>query len=162
MSRNNVEIDTKQLDRIFDTLNDETQKTILLKGLKKGGDTLKKNTEETMLQKVPFASYAKGKANITMAEGVNVRTNKDYCEVKISIRGNYLNVFFEMGTDERYRKLRGVKPNSKTYRKDNTKSGYTGKVEGYHFFKSARENSDDEMINEIENVVRKEINKLFK
>lgn len=161
MSKFKCEIDTTKVEELFNNLSDEIHDTILIKGLKKGGDKLKENTQQIMLQKVPFASTAKGKANKTMVDAIKVFKDKDYNEIAVSIMSNYLNIFFEMGTDERYRKLRGTKPNGKTYRKDNTQNGYTGKVSGYHFFKDARENNDD-VIEAIQQSIIKDINKLIR
>ena len=161
MSKNiSCEIDTTKIESLLSELSDDIHNEILMKGLKKGGDKLKENTQQIMLQKVPFAGYAKGYANKTMVEGVRVIKDRDYNEIIVSIMKNYLNIFFENGTTERYRKLRGVKPNGKTYRKDNTQNGYTGKVEGYHFFKEAREN-DSDVIEAIKETIINEINKVY-
>lgn len=157
----NVEIDSSKLYMLFDNLETEIQTNILKKGLNAGGKLLAENTKQIMLQKVPFASTAKGGAKKPMSESVRVINDRDYNEVIVSIMSNYLNIFFEKGTDDRYRKIRGTKPNGRTYRKDNVKNGYTGKAGGYFFFKEAREN-DSEIIDRISETIIKELNKLFK
>lgn len=161
MSKKSKNIDTSKLEKLFDELDEKIQTEILIKGLKAGGNKLAENTREIMLQKVSFSSTAKGGAKKPMAESVKVITDKNYNEVIVSLMSNYLNIFFEKGTDKRYRKIRGVGANGKRYRKDNTKSGYTGKIDGYYFFKEAREDNE-EVVDKIRETINKQLIKLMK
>ena len=75
--------------------------------------------------------------------------------------GDYRLKWFEMGTTERYRKVRGVNSKGKKYVKKSEKGGYTGQIIGKHFFMAAREDTapiEDAIITAME----AELNKLIK
>lgn len=158
----NITIDTTQIKQLFNNLNQEKQKEIMMSGLKKGAKYLKEETQKTLLSKFPKAKTAKRKANRTMYEGVYIKPKKDYTEVDVSVMGNYLNIFFEGGTKERYRKVRYTDSKGKTRVSKSQKGGYTGKVGALNFFAETRQKESDNVINKIEEEIGKQINKLIK
>lgn len=159
---NNVTIDSSQVENLFDTLNQEIQKGIMMKGLKEGAKYLQKQTQQTLVQKFPKAQSAKGKANRTMVEGVYVKPKNYMTEVDVNVMGNYLNIFFEGGTDERYRKVRYKAKNGKNKIDHSKKGGYTGKITALNFFSTTRQREEDNVINTIQEEITKEISKLIK
>lgn len=159
---NNVTIDTSQVINLFDSLNQETQKGIMMKGLKEGAKYLQKQTQQTLVQKFPKAQSAKGKANRTMVEGVYVKPKKIETEVDVNVMGNYLNIFFESGTDERYRKVRYKASNGRNKIDHSRKGGYTGKLKALNFFSTTRQREEDNVIDKIKEEITKELNKLIR
>ncbi len=157
---NNVTIDSSQIDKMFQSLRTSAQKEMMMKGLEKGGKVLQSATKERLLQKMPIASTAKGKAKKPMVDSVKVIKDKAYTEVIVSIMSNYLNVFFEGGTDERYLKKTGKKDSKhhKTYKKGE----YRGRIKPLNFFADARKMNEDKMIDAIETTIIDEINKIDK
>ena len=150
MAKSNVTIDSSQVTNLFNSLNQETQKEIMMKGLKQGAKYLQSKTQEALVRKFPKAQSTKGKANRTMYEGVTIKPIKVMTEVDVSIMSNYLNIFFEGGTDERYRKVRY----------QDKKGGYTGKLTALNFFADTRQQEENNVIKTIEDEIGKQINKL--
>lgn len=162
MAKSNVTIDSSQITKLFNSFNQETQKEIMMKGLKEGAKYLQSKTQQTLVSKFPKASSTKGKANRTMYEGVTIKPIKVMTEVDVSVMGNYLNIFFEGGTKERYRKVRYVDNKGKTRVSKEKKGGYTGKLKALNFFADTRQQEENNVIKTIEDEIGKQINKLFK
>lgn len=159
---NNVTIDSSQIESLFDSLNQDTQKQIMMKGLREGAKYLQSKTQQTLVRKFPKASSAKGKANNTMVEGVYIKPIKAMTEVDVSVMGNYLNIFFESGTKERYRKVRYTDSKGKTRVSKDKKGGYTGKLKPLNFFKETREQEENNVISIIIDDISKQLDKLQK
>ena len=158
----NVTINTSQISALFNNLSQDKQKEMMMKALKKGADYLKEQTQKTLLTKFPKAKDVKGKANKTMYEGVYIKPNKDYTEVLISIMGNYLNVFFESGTDKRYLK-KDHKPTSESKLKRTLKKGeYRGEIKPLNFFQDTRKRESENVTNKITEIIGEELDKLNK
>ena len=162
MAKSNVTIDSSQVTNLFNSLNQETQKEIMMKGLKQGAKYLQSKTQETLVRKFPKAQSTKGKANRTMYEGVTIKPIKVMTEVDVSIMSNYLNIFFEGGTDERYRKVRYQDKKGKTRVSKDKKGGYTGRLKALNFFAETRQQEENNVIKTIEDEIGKQINKLVK
>lgn len=157
---NNVTIDASQVNKLFDNLNSDVQKQILMKGLEKGGKALQSATKERLLQKMPQAQSAMGKAKKTMVDSIKVIKDKAYTKVIISIMSHYLNVFFEQGTDGRY--LKKTHPKDKDHHRTYKKGEYRGKLKPLHFFADARQQNERDVISAIETTIIDELNKLNK
>ena len=158
----NVTIDASQIIEFFNNLNQDKQKEIMLKALKNGATYLKEETQKTLSSKFPKAQSTKGKAKKTMYEGIYTKANKDLTEVKVSVMGNYLNIFFEGGTDKRYLK-KEHKPTSESKLKRTLKKGeYRGEIKPLNFFQETRKRESDNVIKKIEDIIGKELDKLNK
>lgn len=158
----NVKIDSSSVEQMFDSLTDEKQKEILMKALKKGANYLQMKTKETLVNKFPKANTAKGKANKPMVQMIKVKEDKQASEVIVSIMKHYLNVWFEMGTTDRYRKIRYVNDKGKKRIRKDVKGGYTGKIKPLYFFTETQNSEEDNIINVIQQEVEKEIKDLNK
>lgn len=159
---NNVEIDSSQINKMFESLGQENQKKMMLKALKDGGNYLKEQTQKTLLSKFPKAKTAKGKGKKTMYEGIYTKVKKDYTEVDVSVMGSYLNIFFEGGTDKRYlRKDHKPKADSKL-RRTLKKGEYRGELKPLNFFQDTRLKESDNVIKKIEDAIGDELKKLNK
>lgn len=157
---NNVTIDTSQIIELFDSLNLETQKDIMMKGLRKGAKYLQSKAQATLVRKFPKASSTQGKAKKTMVEGVTVRSNNAMTEVSVSVMSHYFNVFYESGTEERQLKKthKKDKDHHRTYKKGESR----GKLKPLNFFKETREQQENNVISVITDEIGKEIQKLEK
>lgn len=173
---NKTTIDSTQITNLFDNLNKEIKGGLLQKGLLKGGKVLQQKTREVMLQKMPNASTAKGNNKKPMTESIRVINDRQMNEVIVSIMSNYLNIFFESGTKERYLKRTGAKDRERGYQSGDKrylyrkkgkegryKSGeYRGKIKPLNFFRDARNQSENDIIRAIEEEVMNQLNKIFK
>ncbi len=155
---NNVTIDSSQVKKLFDNLNSDFQKQILMKGLEKGGKALQSATKERLLQKMPKAQSTKGRANKTMVDSIKVIKDNAYSKIIVSIMSHYLNVFFEQGTDGRYLKKHHKK--DKDHHRTYKKGEYRGKIKPLHFFADARQQNERDVISAIETTIIDELNKL--
>lgn len=149
--------------KIFDTVKDKVSKELIAKALTVGGMVLRDSAKSRLLKKMPIASRAVGreKDNITMLEGVRVSKNKtsDRAAATVYILGNYLNRWFEIGTDERRLKRTNKADNNRrrTYKKGENR----GKITGLHFFQEAKEQDMGKVREKIIEVLEREIGKIW-
>ena len=149
-----VQIDSTQVDKLLDTLdNDDIKRDILFNAVKAGGEVLRQNTLSNLAQQ-PFNSSS-------MRNGVRVKGDKAYTEATVSIMGDYRLKWFEKGTAARYTKgakITGVDESSRRYALRRTgKPRYTGRITPHYFFRSARENDGaitDAITLSIDNALR--------
>lgn len=160
---NDIESNEQELYRLFETLKDRIDKETTMKALTAGGMALRDAAKQRLLKKMPKAASAVGreKDNITMLEGVRVSKNKssDRAAVTVYILGNYLNRWFEMGTDQRVLKRthKADRKHHRTYKKGENR----GKLSGLHFFKEAKEQDMSRVKDIIFQVIEREIGKIF-
>lgn len=155
---NICKIDTTQLDKIFENLSEENRKKAMVNALKEGANVLKENTQQNLIKKMGSGATSTIKYKKPMTDGIGITTEKDYLEVIVSILRDFRLKWFEMGTTERYRKVRGINSKGKKYVKRDEKGGYTGYITGTHFFKEARENTssiEDAIIRAMEAEITK-------
>ena len=158
----NVTIDLSEINTLFNNLDKDSQKNMMMKALKEGAKYLQSETQKTLISKFPKAKTAKGKAKKTMVDGVYIKPQKAYTEVDVSVMGNYLNIFFEGGTKERYWKIRTKGSNGKTRVSKTSKGKYTGKVDGLNFFQDTRKRESENTMKIIEDAIGDELKKLNK
>lgn len=160
----NCQINTSQLERVFENLSEENRSNAIFKSLTKGGQELVKETERELLRVLPNAGRGQ-KYGTPMVKGIKLTKDKAYSEVKVHIMGDYRLKFFEMGTDDRYlKKPLSSSNNSSRYKfkSGQTNTGgkpYRGKIEPKGFFERARENSN--LAETVVSNLEKEINKLL-
>ena len=157
-----IQSNEKELFKLFDKIKNQLNREITLKALTAGGMALRDAARERLLKKMPQASTAKGREkDATMIEGVRVSKNKssDRAAATVYILGNYLNRWFELGTDERKLKRSHKKDNNhhRKYKKGENR----GKLTGLHFFKEARESDMNKVKDVIFAVIEREIGKIF-
>lgn len=157
---NICKIDTTQLDKIFENLSEENRNKAMINSLKEGANVLKENTQQNLIKKLGSGATSTVKYKKPMTEGIGITAEKDYLEVVVSILRDFRLKWFEMGTKERYRKIRGINSKGKKYVKHDEKGGYTGFITGTHFFKEARENTSP-IEEAIIRAMEAEINKLM-
>lgn len=156
-----IQSNEQEMFKLFDKLKDKISKETTQKALTAGGMALRDAARGRLLKKMPQAATAKGRErNATMIEGIRVSKNKssDRAAVNVYILGNYLNRWFELGTQERKLK-RSLKKddNHRKFKKGESR----GKISGLHFFQEAREADIDKVRAVIFEVIKKEIGKIF-
>lgn len=122
----NVQVDSTAVQNLFRALDPENRKKILLTALKVGGNKLVDSTKSQLRAKLGAGASTPNRWNgKTMESGVRLKADKDYCEVSVSIMGDFRLKFFERGT--KLRQTRKTKANR-------------GSIRALNFFRMAREN----------------------
>ena len=162
----NVEISAKDVFKMIDKLKTEVSSDIMMKALTIGGMVLRDSAKERLLKKMPKAQSAKGREkDTTMLEGIRVSKNESGGYVNVYILGNYLNSWFELGTDDRY-----LKRGHQFKRKNITRTGkyrqfkrkeYRGRLSALHFFREAREQEMSAVMDKIIEIVDRSIEKII-
>ena len=144
---NTVSIDDTQVLNLFNALDSESTNQILFTALKKGGQRLTSLTKTNLKRKLGKGATTPNRWNgKTMESGIKFRGDKDYCEVAVSIMGDFRLKFFEKGTKPRLT------------RKTNANRG---SITALNFFQSARAN-DNEITATINNSITNSLNRLKK
>lgn len=125
----NVTVNDRAVQNLFQTLNPENRKKVLLTALKAGGEKLASNTKIQLRSKLGMGASTPNRWNgKTMESGIKYKADKDYCEVSVSIMGDFRLKFFERGT--KIRQTRKTKANR-------------GSIKALNFFAAARANESD-------------------
>lgn len=149
MSNFNVEVEAAGIEKILSTLDDEEfRKAVMLKGLNAGAEALRQATSESMRSSWPASSHFSKDIGKAIYEGVNVQRDKAYNEVQVDIlkrgKADWRTRFYESQIKERI-----------------TKKGYKrGVVQPYHFFRTARANSQAEIEMAICQKIDEELRKI--
>lgn len=160
----NFNVDISEIERLFDRLTPTVQRELMMKAFKAGGEMLKDKTRQKLVQKFPKASTARGRGKVTMAEGIACFENQQFNTVTVSLTNrkqgaSYLNRWFEVGTKERVLK-KDTKSDSAHYRtfKKNESRGH---IKPLGFFRDAREQNTDNMIELMKELIIKSLDDLF-
>ena len=149
---NNVQIDDKQVLNLFDSLNEETNKRILIDALKKAGKELSAQTKANLKARLGEKATSPNRWDgRTLEDGIRLRVDKDYTEAVVNILGDFRLKFFEKGTKSRYTRkgfYRGAMGSSKE-----------GNSNYRNFFRDAR---DKDYTASIMESISKSLNKLQK
>ena len=125
----NVSINDSAVQNLFQSLDAENRKKVLLTALKAGGDKLAGNTKTQLRSKLGTGATTPNRWNgKTMESGIKYKADKDYCEVSVSIMGDFRLKFFEKGT--KIRQTRRTKANR-------------GSITAFNFFAAARANEGE-------------------
>lgn len=125
----NVTIDQSAVQNLFQSLDAEARKKVLLTALKAGGDRLATDTRTQLRSKLGAGAGTPNRWNgKTMESGIKYKADKDYCEVSVSIMGDFRLKFFEKGT--KLRQTRKTKANR-------------GSITALNFFAAARANEGE-------------------
>ena len=128
----NVSVNDGAVNNLFQSLNDDTRKKILLTALKAGADRLTANTKQQLRSRLGLGATTPNRWNgKTMESGIKSKADKDYCEVSVSIMGDFRLKFFEKGT--KIRQTRKTKANR-------------GSIKALNFFSTAREEDLSDII----------------
>lgn len=158
----NIEIDLEQVNRMLEILDDEEiKRDALFKAVKAGARVLQSTAKDYFKQRMgESANHYSKYLKAPFFEGVIIKGDKAYCEVRVSIMKDFRMKFYETGTEDRYIKQRGHSDLQKGRHVENTgKSNYRGRIGAKWFFKDARTNSDslinEAMINSIDKTLKR-------
>lgn len=134
-------IESSDVDRFLDNLDDDkVRQNIIYKGLIEGGKILQGMTKEYFKQKMGESAYHQSKyIKAPFYEGVTLKGDKAYLEVRVAIMKDFRMKFFEKGTHDRYIKQKGHSDLQRArYVKNTGKPNYRGAIQPKWFFKDAR------------------------
>lgn len=166
----------EQLVHALNSLEKGVRNGAMLKALRKGGETLQRQTQAELVKEFGAkATDVSERWRKPMTKGVTVKTDKAYQEVSVSIRGDVRNIWFELGTRDRYLKRTGAKDRERGYVREGDKrylyrkkgkermyraGTYRGRIKPREFFAKARAN-EGPVIDAITEAMTKEIDKLL-
>lgn len=141
----NVQVDDTQVQNLFNALDDDSRKNILFNALRKGGRKLASQTRTQLKAKLGAGATSPNRWNgKTMESGIKLKADKDYCEVSVSIMGDFRLKFFEKGTRQRSLRRGGAN---------------RGSIKPLNFFREARQTNIDDVINNSLNESLSRINR---
>lgn len=129
---NNVKIDDSKVYDLFDALDEDARKDILMKALRKAAKELQEGARDSLRQRIGSKASSPNWWNgKSLDSGIKLRADKDYTEVNVNIMGDFRLKFFEKGTKERY--------TDKGYYRGRMGNSKEGSSNYLNFFKSARD-----------------------
>ena len=163
MSNNHVvTIDSHEIDKLLETLNDdEYKRKILYDAVKAGAKVLQQNTKKLFRQRMgASASHVSKWLRKPFVEGITMKGYKDYVEASVIILKDFRMKFFEMGTKERTtkgRKILGYAENGRNLKREG-KGHSTGRIKPLYFFRDARQDTapiNEAMTKSLDNALKK-------
>ena len=135
-------VDVKQVIAMFNEFNVKLKKKTFSTALRKAANILRKQTV-TNLRQVEKRTRSKNKWNgKTLESGIRIKVAKSAQAAKVHIMNDFRLKFFEMGTADRYV--------SSTKKKKLKKPRYTGKIDAKRFFQKAKQSTETQVFNSIE------------
>lgn len=158
---NIVEIDSRQVDELLNTLSDdEFKRKLLFDAVKAGAKALQQNTKKLFRQSMgDSATHYSKYISKPFEEGVTVKGDKAYIEASVSIMNDFRMKFFENGTKQRTTKGRKIVGYISSHRLKREGKGHnTGSIKPLYFFRKARQNEtaiNDAITQSINNALSK-------
>lgn len=141
----NIEVDSRNVLKMFAELNSKNQKKVHRIALAKALSILVKEARSTLKGVIRKSIYSKSKkTGRSLASGIKYRINKEATEGKAHILGDFRLKFFELGTKERYRK----------------NGGKTGTIKASYFFRTARQNKEALISSSMNNIISESIKRV--
>ncbi len=151
---NEATIDSSKVLAMFNEFSGKERKQTLKNALRKAANILRKETINTLKSTVKNV-YSKNKWNgKTLSSGIKIVINKNCEEAKVHILSDFRLKFFELGTKIRSTKKRKKKPLKIEANR--------GQIIASHFFKNAKQKSENEVFNSIDEVLSDAVNKINK
>ena len=159
---NNKEVDTSQVLAMFAELDEKNQAKVYKNAVRQSLNIVKKQTLINLAGVInPEKIGKKDKWGNSFRSGVTIKVYKSGKSGVIHIMKNFKMKFFELGTEKRYRKCKGLLKRLK-YRKSKEKYGYTGQIKGKHFFRNAQQQTETKVFSSIDSIVTKNIQRINK
>lgn len=144
-----LSIETKQLISKFKELQGKEKDKIIRDSVSKALEVVKQETIKQISAKGLPANKPNKIYGFTLADGVTKEVYKDGSGGSVAIMKNYLLRFLEKDTAERQ------------YTTKNGKEHRTGKISGRHFFRDARNMSEDIALKVLNENLEKGIKKIW-
>ena len=157
---NNKEVDTSEVLAMFAELDEKHQLKVYQSAVRQSLNIVKRQTISNLAGVInPDKIGKKDKWGNSFRSGITVKVYKSGKSGVIHILKNFKMKFFELGTEKRYRKCKGILKRLK-YRKSKDKYGYTGYIKGKHFFSNAQSQTEQQVFASIDNIVSKNIKRI--
>ena len=142
---NNITVDEKQVLNMFAELDIKKQKQVYRTALRRASGILTKQARTNLRPLVKTSISKKStKTGKTLSSGIRVRLDKEATQSTVHIMGDYRLKWFEKGTSLR-----------------KTKKGYSrGSFKPTYFFRSAKQQSENQIFSEMSNIILESIVKI--
>lgn len=144
---NLIEVDAKKVLNLFAELSGKNQQKVYKTALRKAAGILARETKKQLKQKIgSSATHKSSKYGSSLSNGIRVKINNSE-EAKVHIMGDFRLKFFELGTKQR--KLR----------KNGANRGF---IKPLYFFRTAKQNKEQEIFSNIDQFISESIIKISK
>lgn len=158
-----IEVDNKQVLKLFAELNSKRQKQAHRNALRQATNILVRETKQQLKSKLGRKANSRNWWNgKPLQSGIKSSINKEITESKVHIMGDFRLKFFEMGTKERITtgnnkaSVRGRTPIRRQ-----RKSASRGKITSIQFFKTAKQNKENEIENSLNQLLSQSIQRVY-
>lgn len=159
-------IDSSKVDEVFDQLDPESVRNIIYKSLRAGGKVLQGTTKSYFRNAMgASADHYSPYIRAPFSEGVRIKGEKAYLEVRVSIMKDFRMKFFETGT--KMRKTKGHKitgsyfKGKRKYLEREGEPGNRGQIKALHFFRDARSSAGGQVEAAMRNSIDKSLRKIW-
>lgn len=140
-----IEIDASQVLQMFSEFDLKQRKAVYRRATKNALNIVKKQALQNLRGVInPKMIGKKDKWGNSFRTSITTKVYKNGKSGVIHILKNFKLKFFELGTDERYRK----------------NGGYTGKINKSEFFSRAKRSKEQEVFNSIDRLISESIKKI--
>ena len=142
----NFEVESKQVINLFSKLTSRKKKQSYKTALRRAAGILTKETRKQLKKVIGKAISHRNKwNNKTLGSGIRVKVNKEGTDAKVHLMGDFRLKFFETGTKKRKLKKNGAN---------------RGKIKSSYFFRTAKENKEQEIFSSMNKLVIESIQKV--
>lgn len=155
-----LELDATDVLSMYSEFDLKKRKQVYRTATRNALNIVKKQTLQNLKGVInPSMINKKDKWGNSFRNGITIKIYKSGKGGVIHIMKNFKMKFFELGTEKRYRKVKGLSKVRKFFRKD-AKGGYTGQIKKYSFFSKAKEQKESEVFNSINRLISTSIKKI--
>lgn len=147
-----IEVDDREVMAMFSEMSPKNRKRVLTSALRRSGNILVRQTKKNLRTVTTKSGALKTRTpnrwnGRKMEQGVKIKVKVDNKtkEAKIHLLGDFRLKFFEVGTSDRYTRKKGA---------------YRGRIEGYRFFKAAKEQTEQKIFGEMDKVLSDQVRKV--
>lgn len=159
----NVEVDSRQVLRLFAELDSKRQKQVHRNALRQAANILVKETKRQLKSSLGKKASSKNWWNgKTLQSGIKSKVNYNATESKVHIMGDFRLRFFEMGTDPR--KTTGKNTASvrgKIPIRRQRKPAKRGRIKSEWFFRTAKRIKGNEIESGLNRLIRQSIQRVY-
>ena len=158
---NQLEIDASQVMSMYSEFDTKKRKAVYRKATRDALNIIKKQTLQNLRGVInPSKINKKDKWGNSFRNGISIKVYKSAKGGVIHIMKNFKMKFFELGTEKRYRKVKGLTKKVKSVFRKDIKGGYTGQIKKYSYFSNAKKQKESEVFNSIDRLIRESIKKI--
>lgn len=159
---NNIEVDARQVLSMFADLTSRQQRQVYRNALRRGANILAGETKRQLKQNLGRAASSRNWwNNKTLVSGIKSNADRNGTEAKVHIMGDFRLKFFELGT--RLRRTTGSNTASVRGRNPIRRqrvAANRGAITAIHFFRTAKENKEREIFDNIDNLISQSIQRI--